>query len=272
MKYTIQTSKYILKNFFYILPFAIIPAFFLSLSISQEEIKKVIEVVFSGSLEGLTFYDVFCAISVFNFGSVEAIITGIIGMLAMVPCVALLMALLDKHMRFGKRTFNGLWAKLNDNFISTFGYTFLLLLIYEVWALLTAALVYFMSMIPVAVVAYITSLVVYVLMHVVLLYVLGMIYLWLPCMQITGFPAMEAWQYSYRLLTPVKWRVLSKQIILLFVVEGMIAACAVYFSGTLFSVVSTLLCAILLLFYCVRMETVYFDRDQIERVDLRRYY
>ena len=69
MKYTVQTSKYISKNLLYILPFAILPAFFLSMSVAKEEIAKVINAVFAGDFEAWTFSDLFCAISVLNFSS-----------------------------------------------------------------------------------------------------------------------------------------------------------------------------------------------------------
>ena len=44
MKYTVQSSKYILKNFLYIFPFAIIPAFFFSLAADKEALHCVMEV------------------------------------------------------------------------------------------------------------------------------------------------------------------------------------------------------------------------------------
>lgn len=123
----------------------------------------------------------------------------------------MMMAWLEKHFRIGKRTFNGLWGKLNDNFISTCGYAILLLVVYEVWALLTSALLFFVSRIGITAVAYSLSGGVFIIMHVVLLYVIGCIYLWLPCMQITGFRAMEALHYSYQLYAPVKGKVLLAQ-------------------------------------------------------------
>ena len=147
MKYTIQTGKYIFKNFFYVVLFAIIPAVALSLSLAKDEIARVINAIIIGDFSTWTFADLFCAISVLNFSSWHSTLTGIVGVVAIVPCVALLMAFLDKHLRFGKRTFNGLWPKLNDNFISTFGYTFFFLTIYEAWALLLSALLFFVSFI-----------------------------------------------------------------------------------------------------------------------------
>ncbi len=273
MKYTVQTYKYILKNFFYIVPFALLPAFFLSMSVAEEEVSVVLRALAEKDFSSWSFVNLFRAISVLNFGSWQSVVTGIVGVIVMVPCVALLMALLDKHLRFGKRTFNGLWSKLNDNFISTLGYIVLFLLIYEVWALVLSALLFFVAQIPNAVVVYVAASVVYVAMHVALLYAVGMIYLWLPCMQITGFPAVEALQYSHQLLANVKWRILVGQILALLGAEALIALCALFLPEfIIFTTCTTILYTVLLLFYCVRMMIAYFERDRIERADLRRYY
>lgn len=273
MKYTIQTGKYIFKNFFYVVLFAVIPAFALSLSLAEEEIKNVLNAVRFGDFSTWTFSDLFSAISVLNFSDWHSILSGIVGLILLVPCVALLMAFLDKHLRFGKRTFNGLWSKLNDNFISTFGYTVLFVTIYEVWALLLSALLFFVSLIPNAIAVYILGAVIFVVMHVALLSAIGAIYLWLPCMQITGFSAIEALQYSHQLVTSVRWKILLGQLLFLFVTEGLLMACVWFLPDfVLLTVLTTVLFTILLLIYCVRMVIAYFDRDQIERADLRRYY
>jgi membrane protein CcdC involved in cytochrome C biogenesis len=109
-------------------------------------------------------------------------------------------------------------------------------------------------------------------MHVLLLYLVSLIYLWLPCMQITGFRAVEALQYSHRLFTPVKWKILGGQILFLLFAEGLICLCAVFVPGWLvFTVLTTALYTILLLIFIVRMQIAYFDRDQIERADLKKY-
>ena len=273
MRYTIQTGKYVFKNFFYVILFAIIPAVALSLSLAKEEIARVLNAIIVGDFSTWTFSDLFCSISVLNFSSWHSVTTGIIGVIAIVPCVALLMAFLDKHLRFGKRTFNGLWPKLNDNFISTFGYTCFFLMIYEAWALLLSALLFFVSLIPNAITVYVVGGAIFVAMHVVLLNAVGAIYLWLPCMQITGFHAVEALQYSHQLVTSVKWKILVGQLFLLFLTEGVIMACARYLPEfAIFTGVTSVLFILLMLFYCVRMMIAYFDRDHIDRADLRKYY
>lgn len=273
MKYTIQSTRYVAKNLIYLLPFAIIPAFFLSISTDEKAIFSVLRAVYHGNLKEWSFGELFRAISVFNFGSWQAVVFGFIGLLVIVPCVALMMALLEKHFRIGKRTFNGIWGKLNDNFLSTLWYLFLLLVIFEIWSVLLAALLFFFSRINVAVLAYVLVCLVYLGMHVLLFYVIGAIYLWLPCMQITGFRAFEALHYSHQLITSVKWKLIAAQLVVLLSVEVLIGLCVAFIQASLaFMIWTTILYAVIIMIYCVRMQMVYFARDNIERADLVGYY
>ena len=272
MKYTLQSGKYIFKNFPYVFAFALLPAVFLSVSTDKDALIAVLDAFFQGRLTSWTFPELFRAISVLNFGSWQSIVFGLIGILVAVPCVALLTALLEKHFRIGKRTFNGLWSKLNDNFISTCGFTVLLVLIYEVWALITAAVLFFISRMAMEILAYSLTVAFLLGLHLVLLYIVGTVYLWLPCMQITGFRALEALHYSYQLVDPIKWKILIGQIIFLFATEALISVCATFMpSSAVFVVLTAVLYAVLLMVYCVRMEIAYFDRDGIERKDVRYY-
>ena len=78
MNYTIASIKYILKNFWYILPFSILPALFLSLSIDKFAIQKVLTDYFTGKPGG-SFPIIFRAISIFNFRDVGAFSRGLRG-------------------------------------------------------------------------------------------------------------------------------------------------------------------------------------------------
>ncbi len=273
MKYTVQSSKYVLKNFIYLFPFAILPAIFLSISTDEGAIIAVLESLFWGEISDWSFSEIFRAISVLSFARWVAIVFGLVGIIVIVPCVALLMALLEKHMRIGKRTFNGLWGKLNDNFISTCGGVFLLLAIYELWSLLIAAFLFFVSRIAFVPLAYVFAGVVYIVFHVLLMVAISTIYLWLPCMQITGFRALEAWQYSYHLMGQIKGRIIVAQLFALLLVELIICLCALFVPTAIaFDIVAALLYATLIMIFCVRMQIVYFDRDNVERADLAKYY
>ncbi len=273
MRYTLQSCKYALKNFLYIVPFAVIPALFLSLSTDQQALGFILEHFFAGTLQEWNYVNLFRAASILNFASLRSIGFGLVGIIAMVACISMMMALMEKHMRFGKRTFNGIFSKLNDNLIPTGGYTLLVLVMYEVWGVITAALLFVVSRISIVWLAYVLISLVMILMHFGLLYGINLIYLWLPCMQITGFPAAEALQYSNQLSKPVKWRILISQTFFLFVVETLIFLCALFaVEWIAFTIISTALFTLLIIVYCVRMQIVYFDLDGIERKDLKKYY
>lgn len=273
MRYTIQSSKYVLKNFIYIFPFAVIPALFLSFSTDEEAMISVLGNFFSGKIEAWDFSSLFRAISVFNFASWQAIAFGLVGIVAIVLCVSLMMALMEKHMRIGKRTFNGIFSKLNDNFLSTSGYTVLLLVIYELWSLIAAAMLSFVAMIPNVVFASTFAVIVFLAAHFALLYSVNIIYLWLPCMQITGFKAAESLYYSNQLAQPVRWRILLGQATCLLTMDALVYLCVLFAPNPfVFTLLTTFLYALIIMIYCVRMQIAYFDLDHIERADVAKYY
>ena len=272
MKYTLQSSKYVFKNFIYLFPFAILPALFFAVSTDKAAIIEVIKVLTSGNLSDWTFKGLFNAISMLNFGSLRSIVFGLMGVILIVFCIALLMALLEKHMRIGKRTFNGIIGKLNDNFMSTLCVVLTVLAIYELWVLLLSAFLFLLSRITIVPVAYGLVILAFIAFHILLMTSVGAIYLWLPCMQITGFRAFEALAYSYQLMHAVKWKIMFAQIGVLLVVEALVCVCAMFLEASLsFRIVVAVLYASVMMIYCVRMQIAYFDRDNIERADIRKY-
>lgn len=272
MNYTIASIKYILKNFWYILPFSILPALFLSLSIDKFAIQKVLTDYFTGKPGG-SFPIIFRAISIFNFRDVGAFFAGLAGIVLMVVCVSLMLALIEKHMRIGKRTYNGIFSKLNDNLLSTCGICLFYVLIYEVWAVLISALLFLAYLVENVVAVYILSVIIFFSMHFVLLYVVSLFYLWLPCLQITGFRAFEALRYSYQLVAPVKMRIVFGQWISVTISEILIGLTAIFVPMRGFSfAAATVLYMFMTVMFCVRMQVAYFDRAQLERADLKKYY
>ena len=272
MRYTVQSSKYTFKNFIYLLPFAIIPAWFLSLSTDQDAIKCAMESIFYGNINDFHYEHIFRAISMLNFASWYSVVFGIAAIIMLIICGAMMMAFMDKHMRIGKRSFTGIFSKLNDNFVSTAGFVLLILAIYELWTLLISALVYLMALIPVVWLAYIFATFFYLGMHVALIFLIGKIYLWLPCMQITGFQAFEALRYSQYLVSTMRWKLLVSQLSILLFAEALVCLCALSPYTWLFTLLTTVAYVFIIMIFCVRMMVVYFDKDNIERADLRKYY
>ena len=118
MHYTSATLKYIAKNFLYVILFAVVPAVFFAISINEEATRSVLTNLLSGNPRD-EFWNIFHTVSVFNFSSEKEVFSGITGLIVLIVCTAMLTAFLEKHMRIGKRTLNGLLSKVNDNLIST---------------------------------------------------------------------------------------------------------------------------------------------------------
>ena len=273
MKYTLKTIQYNTKNFFYVFPLVIIPAFLLSFTLAREEVFAIVEKLHNGEYAAISFTEIFQAVSLFNFAGWDTVLAGLFGFVALVVFCALLMAFTDKHMRFGKRTFNGLLGKLNDNLLSTFGFAMLLFTVYEVWTILLSAF-FKVALSLDGTALYIAAPLIWLLMHVVLTYAISFVYLWLPCMQITGFRTFEALRYAFILSEPIQWRLVISQTLSLFVAEAAITAATLYVPGApIVSVLVATVCyAMVILQFCVRMQILYFDREQIERADLKKYY
>ena len=272
MKYTLETIKYIAKNFIYLIPFVLLPAFFFAVSVDATSLEALLRGLVDGSYKQLTFVQVFKAVSFLGFSSWWRFFTGIAGLITLAVGVSLLMAFTDRHMRIGKRGYRGVFSKLNDNILSTAGITLLLFVCFEVYAIILALLI-FLALQFGQVLAIIFSAVFYLVMHFVLLFVITLGYLWLPCFQDTGFHPFEALRYSYQLCHPIRWKIMFHQMILLVVSELLIAlSTLIPIRFIVPIVVATALFAYMMLVFCVRMQIVYFDRAQIERVDLRAYY
>ena len=272
MKYYVQTTKYVAKNFIFLLPFAIIPALFLAFSLNQESILYIYETIKNGGWE-IDFLHIFRAVSLFNFADGWTIFLGALGVILLVPCIAMIMAFLEKHMRIGKRTLSGIFQKLNDNLLSTVLFITLIALVYQLWSLVTSAVFYLFTLMDSAVLAYVLAGVFFLMSSFGLVYVLSVFYLWLPCLQLTGFRPAEALRYSYFLVSPVRMGIVLSQFITLVVFEIVITLAVVLFSSWFISfIVAAAFYTIATMIFCVRMQVVYFDRAQIERADLRKNY
>lgn len=272
MKYTSKSLKYVFANFGYLVLFGLFPAVFLAYSLDTATVGAILRDYFTGSPYA-SFSDIFHAVSIFNFHSVSATIADVLSVILAVTCVAMMMAFMEKHMRIGKKTWTGLFSKLNDNLLSTLGITLLFACLYELWALITSALLLSVSFFGSKTVIYILSVIVWFGTQIALLFVVSLFYLWLPCLQITGFRSFEALSYSYQLATGR---------------EADDCAGTVCFDDDcrnfnrsrlrfapwawLKLVLNSAVFAGQILLFVTRMQVVYFDRAQLERADEKNYY
>lgn len=272
MKYTSKSLKYVFANFGYLVLFGLFPAVFLAYSLDTATVGAILRDYFTGSPYA-SFSDIFHAVSIFNFHSVSATIADVLSVILAVTCVAMMMAFMEKHMRIGKKTWTGLFSKLNDNLLSTMGITLLFACLYELWALITSALLLCVSFFGGKTVIYILSVIVWFDTQTALLFVVSLFYLWLPCLQITGFRSFEALSYSYQLATGVKRTIVREQFVSMTIAEILIGLVCVFAPWAwLKLVLNSAVFAGQILLFVTRMQVVYFDRAQLERADEKNYY
>ena len=272
MRYTFKSIQYFFKNLVYLLPFILLPAFFLALSMDVKALAVFSKAIFNGKRELISFTIVFHAVSVFNFHSLGAFFAGCAVIVLMVIGGAILMALIDKHMRIGKRTFNGVFSKLNDNFLSTVVLCLLFIVIYEIWALVISSVLTLVNMLKDDAMAYSLAIIAFFASQYIFNLILSVFYLWLPCLQITGFRPFEALRYSNQLISPVLGAVALGQFLSLLFAEVAFLLIAYFSKGWVLIAFASALYTYMIAIFCIRMLIIYFDRTQMERMDLPKMY
>lgn len=270
MRSIFEQWKYIFRNLWFVLPFAVVPCVFISLLINFKEIEYVGGSLFSGPFE-LQFREIFYAWSIMRFDSPLGIICSILAIICLVFFSAALLIFVEKHMRIGKRTLSGIPAQLGNHLFSFICFVLLMALLYEVWALILSAMLYMICSIASKTAARILFAFVSMVFVAALLYLITVIYLWLPCTLHTGFRAYNAFLYSYRLIVGARWR-LYLSMLISFVPSFLILLGSAFGPIWLSRILAILLFSLCYLSFIVRMETLYFETDKLDREDLLRSY
>ncbi len=270
MRVVFEHWKYIFRNLWFVLPFAVVPAIFLAFSVDFAGIEDLARAFFTGTLEP-DFLQILRAWSFVRFDSVLGIIYSVFAVVSLVIFTVFLLAFVEKHMRIGKRTLSGVFSQIGGHLWAAIGVTALYTVLYELWAIVLSAVLFAVCSIGEKTFASILFALVSVIFMAALLFLVSVFYLLLPCMQITGFRAYGAFIYSYRLTVGVR-----KQLLLSFAVSYVpaflvIMACA-FLPTPVAVIVAFILFMFLYLSFCVRMETLYFATDKLDREDLLRSY
>ncbi len=270
MRIVFEHWKYIFKNLWFVLPFAVMPAVFLALSVDFDGIHELTVSFFRGEFE-LEFTQIFRAWSFFRFDSVLGIVYSVLAIVCLVVFTSLLLAFVEKHMRIGKRTLSGVFSQFGAHIWAFIGITLLFTVGYELWAAVLSAVLFAISAIPAKAFACVMFVLVSMLFMGVLLFLVSIIYLWLPCMQITGFRAYSAYLYSYRLVIGVRWRLILSFLITyapFFILLVGLSFAPVWLAG----IIAFVMFLFAYLSFCVRMVSLYFETDKLDREDLLRSY
>ena len=270
MRVVFDHWKYIFKNLWFVVPFAVMPAVFLALSVDFSGIRYLARSFFTAELE-LEYTDIFRAWSFFRFDSVLGVVYSVLALVCIVIFTSLLLAFVEKHMRIGKRTLSGVFSQFGTHIWSFIGITLLFTVVYELWAAVLSAVLFAVSAINAKTFAAVLFAFFALVFMFALLFLISMFYLWLPCMQITGFRAYSALLYSYRLAVEVRWKLILSLLITY-------APCLILIIGLSFAptwlagILAFILFVFAYLSFCVRMVSLYFETDKLDREDLLRSY
>lgn len=262
--------KYIVKNLWLVLPFAVLPAVFLALCLDYSSVNAAVRAFSSGDPR-LGFLEFFRTWSLIRTDSLLGGIYTLLAFFCIIVCAVPMLVLVEKHMRIGKRTLSGLLPQSLHLLFSAVVIAFAYLALFEIFAILLSALLFVISEISITALVYVFFTIVVLLLVFALLYVATIPYLWLPCRQATGFRAYDAFVYSYRLMAGVRWKLIGAFAVSFFVSMAVTAGFSML-PEAVFRIVLVILYAALFLSFFIRMETVYYETDKLDREDLLLSY
>ncbi len=270
MRKLFDSWEYLFKNAWFVLPFAILPAVFLALSVDYTAVHAFLMGVFTGDPR-MDFGAYFRTWSLIR---IDSVLGGIWSVLAFVTAVlfgALMAAFVEKHMRIGKRTLSGVPSAFLSLLPSMLMISLVYVALYELWALIVSALFFAVASFESTALVYIGFAIVFLGLTFVLFFVSTVFYLWLPCRQSTGFRTYEAMLYSYRLMIGVRRRILVSFLISYAGAAAVLVAASLL-PGYGFRLIAMPVYLLLFTNFFVRMETLYFETDKLDREDILHSY
>ncbi len=260
------------KNFIFLFAFALIPSYFFAMSVDLRSLEKIASNLLAADVD-VTFATVFNSVSLINGARWPF---GLVCLASMAVCMPMLLAFIEKHMRIGSRSLKGLFGRINYNFLSTVVLLLLALAVYELWALLVSGLVYASILLFDGAARFIAAVIVAAGMVLLLSYIFMQVWLWLPCLHITGYSYMDALAFSSQALGSNKKQLYLA--VMLPYVAGMIliltavGVCSRFDIVVPVFVLVELIFILLFLYFNVLMFTAYFDAAGEEREDLKKHF
>ena len=147
MRTVFESWKYLFKNILFLLPFSLVPAVFLSLSLDY----NCIHTVWYGFFTGEPRTEFLEYLHTWSFLRIDDWLGAVYSLLAIVTAVfafSVLLCFVEKHMRLGKRTLSGLWQQTKNILPSVAAYVIMMVVFYEIWAIVLSAVLFAVASIP----------------------------------------------------------------------------------------------------------------------------
>lgn len=267
MRYIKETLKY-LKNNILLLPSLAIAILAFAPIIDFMAIERIAQ-----SFDGGKISDSFTAwLRLFLPFNTENWITALLSIVAYVALIvnlAFIHSMVDKHIRFGIKSFRSIMSSLTINFV--YGLICVIVLAVAVIILDLIMAVIMTAFCMAGEYIFIVGIVICAILAIVFLFVAAHFFLWLPCAEITGFRISEALFYSYAQARTHRWANFAA-IVLPAVCAVVITALFGIFMGITAAAIAGPIC-----FGCAFMVIVvasymsYADAEGIEREDLKKF-
>lgn len=268
--------KYMFKNFRYVIFCGLLPAIFLAYTFDYHATSSLVLNFCSGKLQsGELEKNFMFLLRTWSLIRLDTLLGGIItvlGYFIIVLFAALLLALVEKHMRIGKRTLNGIGTQVRILLLPVAGIVFLFYALEETCAIVLSSLTFAILQIQSVAVSSALCIGAFLFTFFIFLHVIETFYLWLPCLQITGFRPYHAFLYSYRLAAGVRWKLFASHALSLLLLFVTIGALAFLREPIIFYSIAFVFCFFYFSAFFIRMETVYFETDKLDREDIIKSY
>ena len=263
MHYIKSAISYIYKNFWYLFLFTLIPTVGLTFTADRSlSFNFLNDIIYYKSYSFFQVYSDFSLI-VGKFSLLRVLV-----LVLTVFIVAILLSVIERHMRIGKLNLRNNFSSINENIISVLLIGAILVIIVEIWAVLLSMLLIFLNMLFSGYVLYYICSFFILTGYAVLFAALPYLAIWICCRIITGYSFYDAFMYSVNLLSGRLKRVYTAFVlpILIFI---FIIILTDYFANQLTVAVIYIQNQFYCMYYLVLAFTVYFDLDKLERKDNR---
>lgn len=268
MKYISETFKYFKSNLA-ILPAIIVAAIAFATMFDYNAFANV-TASYSGGYLSSSYTAWLLFFLPVNTESWITIILSILGYLLLIADLSFIQSMVDKHVRFGTKSFRSVMSSFTVNL--TYGLMLIVLfaVISSITAFIFAAVMKTFSMFSTPYI-FICGISVCAVICLAELFALCHFALWLPCLEVTGFKVLEALSYSYSLARPVRWKIFLSVIIPIIVIGA--AWCILALTGYAWvaRVVASAICACAFIFVSTACYLIYVDKEGIEREDLKKF-
>lgn len=267
MKYLIDALKYLKSNLL-LLPSLAVAILAFAPIIDYTTAKNIVSSFTDGTITSqfTAWLKLFLP---FNTENWLTIVLSIVAYIALVLDVAFIHSMVDKHIRFGSKSFRSIMSSFTINFI--YGLITMVVLAVAVFilALLMALIMSAFALTPPYV--FIVGIVLCVALDVVAVFIAGHFFLWLPCTEITGFKMGEALYSSYAQAKTIRWRnfvAIGLPLLISFAVTIVIFVTLGQVAGAIAGSIC-FGCAFMVIIVASYM--AYADAEGIEREDLKKY-